>query len=394
LIDLRIKNPVSRTHKMKKIRLELFTILLIILATQNLFGQVRIKDIVTVENSQQTALIGYGLVVGLGGTGDRSSGNRGAVFTIQSISNMLERFGITIPKEQLRTRNVAAVMVTAKIQPFSIVGSQFDVVVASLGDASSLEGGVLLPTPLMDTAGNNFAMSQGPLSIGGYNVETSAGEQLRKNHALVGRVPSGGSLTNLPANQSLDISKPLHLFLIEPDFSTASRIAEAINGGLAQDSTSVAQPLGPGIVEINFPDSLKTQAQAINYISSIEVLPVVTDVEARVVINERTGTIVAGGAVTVGEVMISHGSLTIHTRSAPIISQPNAFSSGGQTVVAQVTNTVADEENAQSAVINETTTVTDLALALNTIGLKPRDIIAVFQAIKQAGALRARLIIN
>ncbi|KAA3617593.1 MAG: flagellar basal body P-ring protein FlgI [Calditrichaeota bacterium] len=361
---------------------------------QTLSAQVRIKDIVTVENSQQTALIGYGLVVGLGGTGDRSSGNRGAVFTVQTISNMLERFGITVPKEQLRTRNVAAVMVTAKVRPFSIVGSQFDVVVSSLGDASSLEGGVLLPTPLMDTAGNNFAMSQGPLSIGGYNVETKAGEQLRKNHALVGRVPNGASLTQLPPNQSLDISKPLHLFLIEPDFSTASRIAEAINGGADQDSSGSAQALGPGIVEIKFPDSLKTQMEAMRYLSSIEVLPVVTDVEARVVINERTGTIVAGGAVSIGEVMISHGSLTIHTQSAPVISQPNQFSSGGQTVVAQVTNTVAEEADAQSAVINETTTVTDLALALNTIGLKPRDIIAVFQAIKQAGALRARLIIN
>jgi len=379
---------------MKIKNIKSFSLLLIIISAQTLFGQVRIKDIVTVENSQQTALVGYGLVVGLGGSGDRSSGNRGAVFTIQSISNMLERFGITVPKEQLRTRNVAAVMVTSKVRPFSVVGSQFDVVVSSLGDASSLEGGVLLPTPLMDIAGTNFAMSQGPLSIGGYNVETKAGEQLRKNHALVGRVPNGGSLTNLPDNQKLDVTKPLHLFLIEPDFSTASRIAEAINGGPSQDSTNVAQALGPGIVEINFPDSLNTQSQAIRYISSIEVLPVQADVEARVVINERTGTIVAGGAVSIGEVMISHGNLTIHTQSAPVISQPNQFSSGGQTVVAQVTNTVADEEDAQSAVINETTTVTDLALALNTIGLKPRDVIAVFQAIKEAGALRARLIIN
>jgi flagellar P-ring protein FlgI len=369
-------------------------LLMIGLLAQAVFGQVRIKDIITVENSQQTALVGYGLVVGLGGTGDRSSSNRGAVFTIQTISNMLERFGITVPKEQLRTRNVAAVMVTAKIRPFSIVGSQFDVTIGSLGDANSLEGGVLLPTPLMDTAGNNFAMSQGPLSIGGYNIETKAGEQLRKNHALTGRVPNGGTLTGLPAKNSLDIRKPLNLFLIEPDFSTASRIAEAINNFSAQDSVKLAQAIGPGIVTVSFPDSFKTQYEAINYISAIEVLPVVADVEARVVINERTGTVVAGGAVKIGEVMISHGNLTIHTRSAPVISQPNAFSTGGQTVVAQVTNTVADEQDASSAVINETTTVTELALALNTIGLKPRDVIAVFQAIKQAGALRARLIIN
>jgi flagellar P-ring protein precursor FlgI len=312
---------------------------------------------------------------------------------VQTISNMLERFGITVPKAQLRTRNVAAVMVTATLRPFSLVGSQFDVIVSSLGDANSLEGGVLLPTPLMDPSGFNYAMSQGPLSIGGYNIETNAGEKLRKNHALVGRVPNGASVTALRNNiKDLDITQPLKLFLIEPDFSTAHRIAQAING--PDGTAELAKAMGPGIVQITFPDSVKDESDAMRYIASIETLPVVADVEARVVINERTGTVVAGGSVSVGEVMISHGNLTIHTRSTPVISQPGPFSRGGQTVVAQVTNTVAEEENASNAVIRETTTVSDLALALNTIGLKPRDIIAVFQAIKEAGALRARLIIN
>ncbi len=353
--------------------------------------QVRIKDIVSFQNTMQTGLVGYGLVVGLNGTGDRATGNRGSIFTIQTISNMLERFGITVRKEQLRTRNVAAVMVSAKVRPFSSVGSQFDVVVSSLGDATSLEGGVLLPSPLMDTAGIPYAMAQGPLSIGGYNVETRAGEKLRKNHALVGRIPDGGSLNQLPPGQNLDLKKPLKLFLLDPDFSTANRIAEVINQGA--DSLKYAKAVGPGVVELTLPDSLQTPQGATQYIASIEALKVNADVEARVVINERTGTIVAGGAVTIGEVMIAHGSLTIHTSSAPVISQPQPFS-GGQTVVAQVTNTVAEEQDARTAVIKQTTTVSDLALALNTIGLKPRDIISVFQAIKQAGALRAQLIIN
>ncbi|RMH60982.1 MAG: flagellar basal body P-ring protein FlgI [Calditrichaeota bacterium] len=367
---------------------------LILLALSFIHGQVRIKDIVTFGNGMQTDLVGYGLVVGLNGTGDRATSNRGSVFTIQTISNMLERFGITVPKRQLRTRNVAAVMVTASVHPFSAVGSRFDVVVSSLGDATSLEGGVLLPTPLMNPAGQQFAMSQGPLSIGGFNVETSAGEKLRKNHALVGRVPNGATLTVLPENQNFDVGKPLKLFLLQPDFSTSNRIAQAINQATGRDSLQYARAVGPGVVELTIPDSLKSFQGAVSYIASIESLPVQADVEARVVINERTGTVVAGGAVTIGEVMISHGNLTIHTRRTPVISQPNAFSSGGNTVVAEVTNTVVDEEQARNGVIRETTTVTDLALALNTLGLKPRDIIAVFQAIKQAGALRARLIIN
>lgn len=381
---------------MKNNRSLLYTILFTMALSSFSHSQVRIKDIVTVENAQQTAMVGYGLVVGLNGSGDRSSGNRGSVFTIQTISNMLERFGITVPKEQLRTRNVAAVMVTAKMGAFEMLGSQVDAIVSSLGDASSLEGGVLLPTPLMDVAGSQMAMAQGPLSIGGYNIETDSGEKLRKNHALVGRIPNGVAITVNSPNQSFDIKKPLKLFLLEPDFTTANRIVTVINqlDTTATDSSQIANALGPGIIEIAFPDSFTTQAQAMQFFSQLELLTVTTDVEARVVINERTGTIVAGGAVTIGEVLISHGNLTIHTRSVPVISQPQPFSSSGQTVVAQVTNTVAEEDEASTAVIKETTTVTDLALALNTIGLKPRDVIAVFQAIKQSGALRARLIIN
>ncbi len=374
--------------------INLLSCMILLLAATMVKGQVRIKDIVSYGNGMQTGLVGYGLVVGLNGSGDRATSNRGSVFTIQTISNMLERFGITVPKKQLRTRNVAAVMVTATIRPFSAVGSRFDVIVSSLGDATSLEGGVLLPTPLMDPAGKQYAVSQGPLSIGGYNIETSAGEKLRKNHALVGRVPNGATLMTLPQNQSFDVNKPLKLFLLQPDFSTSNRIADAINKATGSDSLSYARALGPGVVELSIPDSLKSYQGAVSFIASIESLPVQADVEARVVINERTGTVVAGGTVTIGEVMISHGNLTIHTRRTPVISQPNAFSSGGQTVIAEVTNTVADEEEARNGVIRQTTTVTDLALALNTLGLKPRDIIAVFQAIKEAGALRAQLIIN
>ncbi len=360
-------------------------------------AEVRIKDIVSIENANELSLIGYGLVVGLDGTGDRSGSRRGAVFTVQTISNMLERFGITVLKKELRTRNVAAVMVTAGLPPFSRQGMRFDVTVSSLGDATSLEGGVLLMTPLRDSGGSNYAVAQGALSVGGFNIETAGGERVKKNHTLVGRIPNGGYLQVDPPNQDFDLGKPVGLHLLKPDFVTAKRIAQAINLSLSsKDSTKqyFAQPVSPGLVELHFPDSASTQAQAVTFIASVETLLVKSDRDARVVINERTGTIVAGGNVKIDEVMISHGNLTIHTRSAPVISQPQPFSSGGRTVVVPVTDTQVREGAARTAVIKTTTTVSELATALNTLGLKPRDIIAIFQSIKEAGALNAKLIIN
>ena len=359
-------------------------------------AQVRIKDIVSVENANQTSLIGYGLVIGLDGSGDRSGSRRGAIFTVQTITNMLERFGITVPREQLRTRNAAAVMITSRVPAFSRKGSQFDVTVASLGDATSLEGGVLLMAPLRDAAGIDYAMAQGPVSVGGFNIQTQGGEKIKKNHSLVGRVPSGGYLVVDPPNQNFNLRQSVGLHLLKPDFATAKRIANSINESLSSDTLQqdYAQPVSPGLVELHFPDNANTQAQAVTFIAQIETLMVVSDTDARVVINERTGTIVAGGNVTISEVMIAHGDLTIHTRSAPVISQPQAFSQGGQTVVVPVTDTQVKENIARTAVLNSTTTVSELATAMNTLGLKPRDIIAIFQSIKEAGALNAKLIIN
>ncbi|MFQ6604264.1 MAG: flagellar basal body P-ring protein FlgI [Fidelibacterota bacterium] len=366
-----------------------------------LSGQVRLKDIASIENTTQEALIGYGLVVGLNGTGDRSNVRHGAVFTVQTISNMLERFGITVPKNELRIRNVAAVMVTGTTPSYGRVGSKFDVTVSSIGDATTLEGGVLLMTPLLDKEGNYYGQSQGPLSIGGFNVETIGGERLRKNHALVGRVPNGGTLTKELASPIMDLNEPLRLVLNEPDFVTASRIAQEINiirGGYTTAdglvvNNQIARPISSALVEVNYPELVMTQEDAIFFIASIETLFVEPDVEARVVLNERTGTIVAGANVNIQEVMISHGNLTIHTSQRPIISQPAApFSNSGQTVVVPQTSTTA-EESSTIAMLPKTSTVGDLAAALNALGLKPRDVIAIFQSIKEAGALNAKLII-
>jgi flagellar P-ring protein precursor FlgI len=362
-------------------------------------AEVRIKDIVTVENALQESLVGYGLVTGLNGTGDRASNSRGSVFTVQSISNMLDRFGITVSKEKLRTRNVAAVMVTAKTPTFGRVGSQFDVTVSSLGDATSLEGGILLATPLLSVDGTYYGQAQGAVSTGGYNIETSEGEKTSKNHALVGRVPNGAMLKKMTANQEFDFRRPVQLLLIEPDFVTANRIAEAINSSLNNENNGVtsekpARPVSAGLVEITFPESIKSQEEAVFFIAGVETLLVEPDIEARVVINERTGVIVAGGNARIGEVMISHGNMTIQVKRTPIISQPVApFSNAGQTVVEYQTETIIRESDAKTAVIKPTTTVSDLASALNELGMKPRDIISIFQAIKEAGALTAKLII-
>lgn len=362
-------------------------------------AQVRIKDIATVESGNKRALVGYGLVVGLNGSGDRATRNQGAVFTVQSISNMLERFGITVSKDNLRTRNAAAVMVTAYTPSYGRMGSQFDATVSSLGDASSLEGGILLMTPLFSQKGNQYASVQGPVSIGGYNIETMAGESVRKNHAVVGRIPNGAILELVPDVPAFNLDEPVRYLLTEPDFVTASRVAAGINDYIGLSYTMdpldlLAKPLDAATVEFTFPDTVQTQAAAVFFIAAIETLMVVPDVEARVVINERTGTIVAGGAVRISEVMISHGALSIHVRRTPIISQPVAsFSNVGQTVVDYVTETTVSEAFGQSAVIPKTTTVSDLAAGLNELGLRPRDVIAIFQAVKQAGALNAKLII-
>ena len=368
--------------------------LLIVLGLSLLWSDVRLKDIVRVENTNSESLIGYGLVIGLGGTGDRSTGMRGAVFTVQSISNMLDRFGVTILKKELRTRNVAAVMVTGSTPPYGRKGTSFDIVVSSLGDATSLEGGVLLMTPLMSSNGEKWGMAQGPVSVGGYNIETEAGERLRKNHAQVGRIPGGAQLTKEIPFSELDIDKPLRLMLNTPDYSTATHITDKINenyGGYY--AGKLAQPINAALVEISYPEFISTSGDISYFIASIETLMVATDIEARVVINERTGTVVAGGNVVIEEILISHGDLTIHTKVIPVISQPSPLSEEGETVVEKVSKTTAEDMNYSTGVIPTTTSVSDLASALNEMGLKPRDIIAIFQAVKQAGALNAKLII-
>ena len=374
------------------IKRHLPVILALALALQTARAQspVRIKDITTYRNLQHIALVGYGLVIGLNGTGDRAIGRRGTVFTVQSIANMLEEFGITVNSDNLRTRNVAAVMVTASTPPFGKPGTQFDVNVASLGDATSLENGVLLMSPLRDARGQYYATAQGPLSVGGYNITTLGGERLRQNYTLVGRVPGGAVLERAIAGAIPTVDLPIELLIKEPSYTTATRIANVINA-INPAPEPLAQTLDASLVQVTYPANLTKTWELVQFIASIETLQVLKDIEARVVINERTGTVVAGGSVTIGSVMVSHGSLQIHTTTMPFVVQPNAFAQG-RTISVPVSRTTVIEQEGQATVFSAAT-VAELAVALNEMGFKPRDIIAVFQAIKEAGALNARLII-
>jgi len=356
--------------------------LLAVLAASVAAGKVRVKDICSFQNKQEIDLVGYGLVIGLDGTGDGT----GTQFTVQSLVNMMERMGLTVEVNKVKVKNVAAVIVTARISSHQTEGSYFDVTVSSVGDASSLQGGTLLLTPLAGPEGKVRGMAQGPVSIGGFNVQVDD-NKIVNNYTLVGRVPGGGKITN-PLETPEEFASEIYLSLFDPDFTTAHRIAERINikYGL------LAFPVDGGTIRVLVPDSLSYPTTRMKFISDIGLLQVVPDNTARVVINEKTGTIVAGQHVTIEPVAIAHGTITVHIDATPIISQPQPFSSG-ETVVTQETRISVKDEQARVVHLKRSVYLSDVAKALNKIGATPRDIIAIFQALKQAGALRAKLII-
>ena len=346
-------------------------------------GTARLKDLVDLEGAAPMQLTGYGLVVGLDRTGDRARGKRGAPYTVQSITNMLRQFGITVDPAVLSSRNVAAVMATAIMNRFSGVGSTFDVTVSSLGDARSLSGGILLQTPLLDPlTGQVHAMAQGAVSTSAV-LAASSGSSVKVNHSNTGRVPNGAIVAvALPSQLN---EQQVGLVLRRPDFTNAVRIAEAINAMFA-DAATVAHA---GLVQVAVPADSKGPGVLMAALEGIEV---VVDVPARVVINERTGTIVAGGNVRIGEVMVTYGSLIVSTQTDPFVSQPGPFSQG-QTVAGAAGSVNISEEGSRSVVLHTNSDVNELAAALNELGLTVRDVIAIFQAIKLAGALQGELII-
>lgn len=349
----------------------------------------KISDLVYIQNAEPIDLIGYGLVTGLERTGDRVTSGQSANFTVQSISNMLENFGVNVDPSGLRTRNVAAVMVTARLDPYSAAGSRLDVTISSLGDASSLQGGVLLLTPLMEPNSKTIhASAQGPILVGGVSANNEAGGSFRVNQSLTGTIPNGAVVSK---SKELDMSldESLKLVLRNPNYTNARSMVEVVNDRFDQELATIVHA---GLVEVNWPDSLLDDGMMNVFTSILLEESVSVENDARVVINERTGTIVAGGSVIIDEVMISHGNLRISTTQIPVVSQPGALSAG-ETVTLNIPQTQVSEDVAESIILPSETTVGQLSDTLNTLNLTPRDIISIFQSLDRAGVLRGELIV-
>jgi flagellar P-ring protein FlgI len=350
-------------------------------AAQAAAGASRLKDIASVQGAASTPVIGYGLVVGLNKTGDR----RQTVFSAQTLANMLERFGIAVAPGEIKIENVAAVLVTAQIGPYAQVGARIDVTASSIGDARSLQGGTLMPTPLRGPDGRVVALAQGSLSIGGFGAGGND-NSVQVNHLTVGRVPAGALVQEARA-WTPPTGGVLRLALHEPDFVSAGRVARVINDELGANAARV---LDAGSVAVMVP--AEYQASLPDLIARLEPLPVSLDVAARVVINERTGTVVMGGDVRLGPAAVAHGNLSVRIATQYEVSQPAPLSTGQTTVVPQ-TELDVNEGNSQLIALDAGATLSDVVRALNVLGVTPRDIIAVMQALKAAGALRAEIVI-
>ncbi len=345
---------------------------------------VRIKDLVMIDGARDNQLVGYGIVTGLAGDGDKNP-----TYTVQTVANMLLRFGVNVPASTIQAKNVAVVMVTADIPAFLRPGVRLDVTVSSLGDAKSLLGGVLLQTPLVGADGKVYAIAQGAVSIGGFSAGTEGGggASVQKNHPTTGQIINGALVEReIPA--TIVRNNYVELLLREPDFTSAARLAVAINGKFAGS----AEALDSTSVRVKIPEGAEsTPVEFIAHLQAIEVTP---DTPARIIINERTGTIVATSRIKISSCAVSHGNLTITIASTLDVSQPNSFNESGQTVVTPRTETNVTESKGSLVALPELPTVEKIAAALNTLGVTPRDMMAIFQAMKQAGALQAELLIR
>lgn len=341
----------------------------------------RIKDIATVSGMRKNQLVGYGLVVGLSGTGDQ----RGSDFTVQSIYNMLDKMGVRVDKATLKPKNVAAVMVTAQMPVSSKAGSRLDVTVSSLGDSTSLLGGVLLVTPLKGIDGNIYAIAQGSVLVGGVSAQ-GAGASVSKNITTVGIVPGGGNIErSVPF--AFNDQPDLTLSLRTPDFSTATRLAKRVNESLGQ---AMATAIDAGTIRLAVPP--ENQGNLAMLMASIENLDVTPDHRARVVVDEKTGTVVLGQNVQISPVAVTHGNLQIQVQESADVSQPLPFSNG-RTVVTPETNIAVNEENRKLRMI-EGATLQELVEGLNALGATPRDLISVLRTLEASGALSADLEVN
>lgn len=359
---------------------KVFTIVTIILSTfANAHADSRIKDLADIEGVRENMLIGYGLVVGLDGSGDRI---RNTPFTRESLISMLERLGVNIRSETLDTDNIAAVMVTASLPAFATQGARIDVSVSALGDAESLRGGVLLATPLQGADGEVYAIAQGSVAINGFTARGAAAS-ITRGVPTNGRIANGG-VVEREIKFSLNSLPSAKLALRNPDFTTAKRIAAAVNSQL---NAQIAFVPDPGTVRIDLPEDYA--GDMVSLISEIENLRVVPDQVAKVVVDEASGVVVMGSDVRVSTVAIAQGTLTVSISETPQVSQPSPFSENGSTVVVPRTDASVDEQPGQLKLVEEGVRLSDLVDGLNALGVPPRDMISILQAIKAAGALQA-----
>ncbi len=344
----------------------------------------RIKDLSGIAGVRDNQLVGYGLVVGLDGTGDQTSQTP---FTIQTVRNMLLQMGVTTPElSNPQLKNVAAVLVHATLPPFSKPGSTIDVTVSSIGNAKSLRGGSLIMTPMKGADGGIYAMAQGNMVVGGFGAQTKDGSSITVNVPSVGRIPNGATVEREVVTPFLTESA-LTLNLHSPDFTTATRMARAIDGVLGAGS---AQALDSASVRVVSPANPEQRASFMSLVENIELAP--GEAPARVIVNSRTGTVVISSKVQVSAAAVTHGSLTVSISNQPIVSQPGALSGGQTAVVANSSIDVKQEKN-RMFLFNPGVSLNDIVQAVNKVGAAPGDLVAILEALKQAGALRAELII-
>lgn len=341
----------------------------------------RLKEIASLEGVRDNQLIGYGLVVGLSGTGDKAQ----TVFSLQTLTNILRRMGVVVDPTQISVRNIAAVMVTATLPPFAQPGTHIDVTAAAIGDASNLQGGLLVLTPLKATNGDTYAVAQGSILTGGF-VAGRGGNTSTVNHPTVGRVPGGAIVEKAPP--SVEPTSKLRLQLHEADYTTAAHIVELLNKHFGA-TAPIAEAESSAVVVVNIPEAYTSHT--VEFVAEMEGLTIEPDHREKIVISEKTGTIVLGKDINISPVSILHGALTVEVRTTLEVSQPAPFSSGGQTTVVPQTKVDAKEEKAKSVSLEKGATVDQLVRALQGIGSTPRDIITILESMHAAGALDAEI---
>lgn len=385
LLPKTINLPLQRAH----CRCAFVLFLIFALLTFSLplsADDVRVGDLITIGGARDNQLNGFGLVIGLAGDGDKDP-----IYTQQALANMLQRYGVNVQslKTQISAKNVAVVIVTADIPAFAKPGTRIDVQVSSMGDAKSLQGGVLLQTPLLGADNKVYAVAQGAVTVGGFSVGTGGGggASVTKNFPTVGQIISG-AIVEKEIPTAIACNNNVELLLRDPSFISAALMADAVNNVF----TNSARALDSTSVQVHMPDGM--QDNLVDFIARLEDVEMTPDVPARVIINERTGTIVATANIHISSCAVACGNITINITSTPTVSQPLPFSQGGKTTVTSQTTTQVTENKTTMVALPELPTVQKVAMALNSLGVTPRDMMAIFQAMKQAGALQADLIIR